>query len=117
MPCFSKNHFFAVLTGKSRVKLNYFFWYSPLFKMRQKLTKNKWNCNLLNFNQVESLSLQFIFKYFFPKTYTSNSFLSNSTTNHFFSFQLSPIRKMLSVSATIGSVNISNQTAIGLFNL
>ena len=44
--------FFYLLKGKNRVKLIYYFWYSPLFGMRQKTAKNQWNCIVLNFNQI-----------------------------------------------------------------
>ena len=69
--------------------LIYFFWYSPLFEMRQK-RQNRWNCIVLKRNQIKGLIFQYKFKSIFPCNY-----LSHSTTNHFFSFHLCPIGNTL----------------------
>ena len=65
-PWFYKATPFLSFEGKNRVKLIYFFWYSPLFGMRQKTAKNQWNCIVLNFNQIKDSLFQYKFKSIFP---------------------------------------------------
>ena len=77
---------FFFMKGKNRVKLIYFFWYSPLFGMRQKTAKNQWNCIVLNFNQIKASLFLYKFKSIFSTR--ARNCLLHSTTNHFFSFHL-----------------------------
>ena len=63
---FIKPPLFCLLKEKNRVKLIYFFRYSPLFGMGKKQPKNQWNCIVLNFNQIKASLFHYKFKSSFP---------------------------------------------------
>ena len=64
-PGFIKPPLFYLLKGKKQGQTHLFFWYSPLFGMRQKTAKNQWNCIVLNFNQIKASLFQYKFKSIF----------------------------------------------------
>ena len=51
---FQKTTLVYHLKEKNRGSFTYFFWYSPLFEMRQKIAKIQCYCNVLNFNQFKA---------------------------------------------------------------
>ena len=98
-PWFYKTTPFLSLKGKSRVKLIHFFWYSPLFGMRQKTAKNQWNCIVLNFNQIQASLFQYKFKYLSHKEHIIAFYIQPQII--FFSFDSCPIGITLMQSGTI----------------
>ena len=65
-PWFYKTTPFLSFEGKNTGQTHLFFWYSPLFGMRQKTAKNQCNCIVLNFNQIKALLFEYEFKSIFP---------------------------------------------------
>ena len=100
---------------KTESNSSIFFWYSPLFGMRQKQPKNQWNCLVLNFNQIKASLFQYKFKSIFPQkhviafTFNHKSFLFISfMSNRKYSYIFSPV---------LSSGNISSQSLTGLYNV
>ena len=82
------------LKEKNRV-IYLFFWYSPLFGMRQKTAKNQWNFIVMNFNQIKA-------SFLFNKIKYMNITVFFCITSRFRLSQIIPHSDFLNIMPKIG---------------